>query len=197
MNDAPTVDLDDDTPTNQTDLERVVRLSRLQVTQERDLEENDEKGERIRAALRRTREVDLPEALAIVGLSSITLDSGEAIEIVREIFAGIPKGKEDEAFAWFTEAGHGDLIKHEISIKLPKGQQKTVERIKRSLRKFNATLKDDTKFDLTDKETIHHQTLQKFVRDAENAGRDDLPEDLLGIFRRRVTKVVHPEEKSF
>ena len=55
---------------------------------------------------------------------------------------GGSKGKEDKAFAWFVKDGNGDLIKHTITVKLPRGFPKTVTRIKRSLAKFNATLPD-------------------------------------------------------
>ena len=91
--------------------------------------------------------------------------------------------------------GSGDLIKHTITVKLPRGLTKVVKRIVTSLNVFNATLSDKERFELNDKQEIHHQTLQKFVRDADKAERTDLPEDLLGIYRRRVTNVVRPEVK--
>ncbi len=196
MNDIPVVDLgpEDEAPPSEDKLDRIVRLARLQISQMRAVEEAEELLDRAKAALRRTREADLPEAMAGVA-SSLTLpDTGEVIEIMNEVFAGIPKGKEDEAFAWFEEDKHGDLIKHVITVKLPRGFPKTVARIKQSLIKFNGTLSDSERFELKDEQSIHHQTLQKFVRDAYKVGRDDLPEDLLGIFRRRVTVVTRPEE---
>jgi hypothetical protein len=90
--DAPTVDLDDDAPTNKPDLERILKLANLQVAQERVVEELEELLDRAKAALRRTREADLPEAMSLFG-TSFTLNDGHTIEVVKEIFAGIPKGK--------------------------------------------------------------------------------------------------------
>ncbi len=197
MNDIPTVDLgpEDEAPPSEDKLDRIVRLARLQISQERAVEEAEELLDRAKAALRRTREADLPEALAVAGTDMYRLaETGEVIEVMNEVFASIPKGKEPEAFAWFEEDKHGDLIKHVITVKLPRGFPKTVARIKQSLIKFNSTLSDSERFELKDEQSIHHQTLQKFVRDAGKVGRDDLPDDLLGIFRRRVTVVTRPEE---
>lgn len=197
-NDVPIVDIDDeDNPTPLTDLEKAVRLAKLQVAQERAVAEAEEALDRAKKALRRTREADLPDALAVVKLSSITIEGGYVIEIVKEVFGAIPKGREDEAIEWMIADEHGDLVKNTIELNLPRGAVRLAARIVGGLRKLNGELESDEKFELKQKQTIHWQTLQKFIRDAEAAGRDDLPVDLLGIYRRRVSNVIPPGTETF
>jgi hypothetical protein len=192
---VPIVDLDEE-PVAQDKLDRVMQLARLQVEQQLAVSKAESALEKAEAALRQTSENDLPLAMAEAHMSDFTLDTGEGIEIEKQIFAGIPKDRATEAFEWFVQEGHEDLIKHEIKITLPKGTTDVVERIKRSLKKFNDELPSKKKFKMDDKETVHYQTLQKFVRDAEAAERE-LPEELLGVYRRRVAKLTSPEEPSF
>lgn len=192
---VPIVDFDEE-PADQDKLDRIVKLARLQVEQERAVSSAELALDRAKAALRLTSENDLPLAMAEVGLSDYTLDTGEGVEVERQVHAGIPKDREDKAIAWFVEKGHADLVTHEIKLTLRKGTSDVVERIKRSLKKFNEELPSDKKFKLNAKESVNWQTLQKFVRDAEEAKRK-LPEDLLGVYRRRVAKLTFPKEPSF
>jgi hypothetical protein len=198
MTDATTIDIDpsDEALVSEDKLDRIVRLARLQVEQQRAVIEAEKAFDRAKAALRRTEEADLPDALAAAHTSCWTGDSGEVIEIVREIHASIPKGREDEAITWMIDDGNGDNVKSTITLRLPRGAIDVLERISRSLRKFNGDLPTDEKFEMERKLSIHYQTLNKFVRDALTGEkpRTDLPEDLLGIFHRRYAKVTRPDQ---
>lgn len=193
---VPIVDLDpeDEVKPPPDRLARIVNLARLQMDQERAVSYAEEALETAKSALRQTAEVDLPDALIDAGMGGIPLETGEEVEIVKSIHAGITEARADEAHAWFENEGYGDIIKHEVKITLPRETADVVERIIRSLTKFNDELPKGKRFKIKSKRAIHPQTLQKFVRDAE-AGKVELPEELLGVYRRRVAKITYPKEK--
>jgi len=64
----------------------------------------------------------IPQLLLSRGLSSITLGSGEKIEIVEKLTASIPKrneGNKSKVLKWLIENGGANLIKQELKIEEP------------------------------------------------------------------------------
>jgi hypothetical protein len=56
----------------------------------------------------RLSSVDVPEAMAEVGMSELRLIDGRAVRIKSGIRASIPKKTQHEAFNWLAENGFGD-----------------------------------------------------------------------------------------
>lgn len=94
--------------------------------------------------------------------------------------AKIPDEKEAEAFAWFHDNGHGDLIKTQITAQFGMGERENAERVEASL--------SDAGVDYNSKVSVHASTLKAFVKSEIEAGRA-LPMDLLGVYMGETVKI--------
>jgi len=106
----------------------------------------------------------LPNALRSAGLKEITLDSGEKVTIVGEVFASIPAAKQEEAFAWFQENDFGDLLRNDIKLGFGKGQDENADSVEELLQGEGIPYER--------KRNIHWKTLQSFVVGELEAGRE-------------------------
>jgi len=121
---------------------------------------------------------DLPDLFSIAKISSVSVEAdGNHPAFVAErgtvYGAKIPDEKRMEAFQWFEQAGHGDLVKSVIQIVF--GMQEHEERLR------VMELLSDNGIEFWNNETVHHQTLRAFVKREITAGRV-IPQDLLGVF---------------
>lgn len=140
----------------------------------------------LQAQLRDVEEVQLPEALTDAGVSAFTLTSGEKVELKTTTVASIPGDRQEEAFQWLELNGHGDLIKRQVVVAFGRGEG---ERADALVQKLLETFPDQP---LTDKRSVHGQTLSAFVREQKAQGVT-LPDDLLGVFTRRFADVFTPK----
>jgi hypothetical protein len=86
--------------------------------------------------------------------------------------AKIPDDKRPQAFQWFVQNDHGDLVKSVITIKY--GMQEHDKK----LAAMELLNKHKIKFDAA--ESVHHSTLKAFVEREITAGHV-IPHDLLGV----------------
>jgi len=129
----------------------------------------------------RLSSVDVPEAMAEVGMSELRLIDGRAVRIKSGIRASIPKKTQHEAFNWLAENGFGDLIKAEMSVKSGRGEIQALSHLA-------SQISDGGQWSPSLKEAVHPQTLSAFVREQRAEGRN-LPDDLLGVFEYSETLV--------
>ena len=121
---------------------------------------------------------DLPDMFSRAKISSVTVEAdGNHPQFIAErttvYTAKIPEEKRMEAFQWFEQSGHGDLVKSVIQIVF--GMQEHEKRL--AVMKLLA----DNGIEYWNNENIHGQTLKAFVKRELIAGRI-LPQDLLGVF---------------
>jgi hypothetical protein len=121
---------------------------------------------------------ELPDLFSKARISSVTVDPdgnhpGFVAERGTVYTAKIPDEKRMEAFHWFEQQGHGDLIKSVIDITF--GMQEHEERLR------VMKLLSEHGVEYYTNESIHYQTLRAFVKRELQAGRI-LPSDLLGVF---------------
>jgi hypothetical protein len=121
---------------------------------------------------------ELPEMLTRAGVSSVTIDPdgnhpGFVVERRTVYTASIPDEKRQDAFEWFEQNGHGDLIKSVINIIF--GMQEHEERLR------VMKVLSDAKIEYYTNESVHHQTLKAFVKREIQNGRI-IPMDLLGVY---------------
>lgn len=121
---------------------------------------------------------ELPSMFTQAGVSSITVEAdGNHPAFVAErttvYTAKIPDEKRQDAFQWFEQQGHGDLVKSHIDIIF--GMQEHEERLR------VMKLLSDNKVEYYTNESVHHSTLKAFVKRELQAGRI-IPMDLLGAF---------------
>lgn len=158
----------------------ISNLAKKQVELEREIAELEDKIKSKKEEHRQVSQVDLPEAMAEIGMQDFTLDSGHKISVKPFYNCSIPKDKYDEAMDWLRDNGHGDLIKNTISVDFGKGEDSAAVQFKTSLQEQGTSY--------TDKTGVHPQTLRAFVREQVESGRP-LPLDLLGVFIGQQTSI--------
>ena len=123
---------------------------------------------------RRLADVDLPEAMLSLQLSSVKLANGFKLEIVDILSASISKANAPAAHEWLREQGHGDVIKTSISVEFPRGEEETARETYTELRGKNTGA-------VSFSENVHPQTLKKLVRELIEKG-DNIPFDVFGVW---------------
>jgi len=130
--------------------------------------------------LRDLEENTLPEAMNEIGMTQFKLISGETVSVEDVIRASIPKDRQEVAHKWLEEHGHGDIIKHNVSVQFKKSEE---EKVKLCLEVLN-----DSGFTAMDKKDVHWKTLTSLVKEVLDKGQD-VPYDDLGVFIGRKAKV--------
>ena len=113
--------------------------------------------------LRIVQEGKLPAALDQAGLSEIKLDTGEKVSINTFYNCSIDASKKPEAFDWLHDNGHGDIVKHTISLDFKKGESDQATTAVSAL--------VEAGFDPVDQTKVAPQTLKAFARVEVEAGR--------------------------
>lgn len=138
---------------------------------------------------RKISEMDLPEAMSLVGVAEQPLSAGYKVVLSDTYFASIPKELSEQAHRWLDDNGHGSMIKHDVKIHFDRGEGEWFDEFMQSLAQRNKPL------DMEVKEGVHHQTLNAFVREQLRKG-EYLPVDLLGIYQKRCAEIVAPKKKT-
>ena len=125
--------------------------------------------------LRQVQEIDLPNAMAQAGVSSITLPSGEKVSIKEDIFASIPKNElYHEALDWLREHGFGDVIKNAVTVSFGKGEDEQADELLRILAEHHWRQMADQKM------SVHPQTLKALIKEQLAKGTN-VPFELFGV----------------
>jgi hypothetical protein len=140
-----------------------------------------------RENLRAIREQRLPDAMAEVGLTSFTLDTGDTVTIKNVITASLPnREKEPElraaAFSWLIDNGYEDLIKYNLSATFDKGFKAEAETAYAAV----IAIKGCKTAKLA--EDCHYQTLNALIRQLAAAG-STVPADLFHLYQARVAEI--------
>jgi len=126
------------------------------------------------------REETIPNALNEIGVSSITLDSGQKVTVTNEIYASIPVKNRDKAFKWLVENGFSGLIKTEVKVPFPR------EALDQAT-SFAEDLMNDG-YDVTLLENVHPQTLKAFIKE-QIADGNNIPLDLFGARSINIARI--------
>lgn len=130
------------------------------------------------------REIRIPSLMEEIGLESVTTSDGAKVEIKKIIRASIPKEQREPAYDWLDEHGFGGMVKREVKVPFPKGQEAEAAALLREVR---------VRFpDASDERSVHHRTLEAWARKQLAEGRT-LPNDLFGIFELRMARVTRKE----
>lgn len=161
-------------------LTEVAQLAARQIEIEDAIAATEEQLQALNAELARVRDHELPLALSEHGLSEIAMADGSRVKVQEIVRASIPKDARDAAYAWLVEAGHGDLIKHEVSASFGRDEGDQAEAAIEALRTLGCGVED--------KRSVRANTLSAFVREQLSAGAA-IPMDLLGVYIGRQTKI--------
>lgn len=153
------------------ELTQVTALAELQVRQEKFVAQLEEDLKAAKEALRKTSDVDLPNAMSEVGLTAFTLTNGHKISIKEEVYASIPKDYQEQAFMWLRDHDFGALIKNQIIAEFGKGEDEAA--------RDAAMLLAEHGWKPQQKESVHPMTLKAFIREQLAEGHE-VPLDFFG-----------------
>lgn len=145
-----------------------------------ELAEIQDQLSRATEAVKSLEERQIPELMDLIGIKSFVTTSGVRIDVDEKLSASIPKDRFSEAIEWLEDNGHSGIIKSQIFALFDRGEVEVANELIRELK--------DRGFSAGEKYDVHPQTLAKLFRDLDKSGVD-FPEDVFGIYRRRVAKL--------
>lgn len=140
----------------------------------------EEKTSQLKESLRKLTEEEMPELFSEAGVAGIILPNGVTVQVDTSIHCGIPADRKEDAFNWLKANNHGDLIKNEFIVKFGRKEDNLVGEFKATAEKLG--LKYDNK------QKVEPMTLKAFVKEQMKSGTP-LPQDLFGVFVRRVVNI--------
>jgi hypothetical protein len=160
-------------------LDRTENIKSLadQVKKLRDLE--DELKAEEEALKNKKREVEkisgeiIPTLLSEMGLSSLKLADGSAVEVKPYYAANISLKNREAAYNWLRSNGLGDIIKNEITVSFGRNEDNKAAEY--------ANLAKGQGFQPTQKLKVEPMTLKALVRERTEAGKD-MPTDIFNVF---------------
>lgn len=190
MPDATEIPLDDDRPApSDNELKSVVGLAREQWKWEREIGRLKDELKKAEEALKNVAERELPNLLVEIGMTQFKLSNGALLELKTETYASISAEHRAAAHKWLEDHEHGNIIKREFNIRFNRGDEAWAKKFQRDLAQRKKPLA------VVVKRAVHPQTLQAWVREALAAGIT-VPEDIFGIFKKRVTKLTPPKQET-
>lgn len=143
--------------------------------EERLLDEAKEAGKRKRYY----GEKAIPEAMAALGLSGVTLDTGQKVFVEPMVYIDIREENRPAAYRWMEENGYGELIKTEVFAQFGRGDRNLAQAAIETLQEAG--------FAPECKESVHPQTLRAWAKDLLVSGT--LLPDLFGAYLGAKTKI--------
>lgn len=170
-----------DAPLSESQLGEVAKLANALQRADGEIEELEKKLKEKKKHATHLREEALPGAMEEIGLKQITLENGDQIKIVENVYAAIPKAQEQRAFSWLEDHGFGSLIKSEVTASFGKGEAEQANQAIQFLKEQGYTFKT--------KEQVHPQTLRAFLKEQLEKG-SNIPLDLFGARPVNQAKII-------
>lgn len=162
-------------------LRTIVTFAQRQIELEDELAEAERYVKETKVKLRQVSEVDLPAALEEAGLSELTLLNGAKVTLTLDVRPHPLAENMPKICEWLTEHGHGDLIKHDITVSFRRDQGDTARRF------LEWAAKAMPKQKVNDKTYVHSSTLWGFVNE-KVVKYEDLPSEF-GVTPLQITKI--------
>ena len=160
-------------PSNQS-IKQIAELANKQVDLIQKIANTESSLKELQEDLRQVAEVDLPAAMFEAGVAAFTLENGMKVSTKEDVFAAIPKGSEETAYAWLGENGYGGIIKHVVSASFGKEEDSRAQEFVKAAQELGLQTED--------KRTIHASTLKAFVKEQLQQGKN-IPLELFGAFQ--------------
>jgi hypothetical protein len=151
------------------------------------LENEIEDGEALIAKLKKEREeirrLTLPQLMIELGVDAIVANNHEC-RLEPLVTASLPKDVEQRASAisWLVDHGHGGIVKRELKVDLPKGDDITENTVRDAVQDAAPNLLVDVAYN------VHHSSYQALARQLVRDG-ESFPADLLNVFIGQIVKV--------
>ena len=171
-------------------LDRTENIKSLadQVKRLRDLEDEFKNEEE--SLKNKKREIEkisgeiIPTLLSEMGLSSLKLADGSAVEVKPYYAANISLKNREAAYNWLRSNGLGDIIKNEITVSFGRNEDNKAADY--------ANLAKGQGYQPTQKLKVEPMTLKALVRERIEAGKE-MPTDIFNVFVGNRTKLTRKQ----
>jgi hypothetical protein len=163
-----------------TELQLVSTLCKRQVEQEAVVADLEVQLKQAKEHLNYISQVELPNAMAELGVELVKLEDGSKIEVKQKYYASIPVEQRQKAFDWLTSHNYDSIIKNTVKCDFAKGENEQAKEAMRELISLGFRPVQDM--------NIHPMTLKSFVKDLIERGVE-FPMDLFGAGAVNETKV--------
>ena len=126
----------------------------------------------------------IPTLLSEMGLSSLKLADGSAVDVKPYYSASISVANNEKAYSWLRTNGLGDIIKNEISVSFGRNEDNKAAEY--------AALAKGRGFQPTQKLKVEPMTLKALVRERVEAGKE-MPTDIFNVFVGNRTKITRKQ----
>lgn len=173
-------DISEDFGVDDDKLSTLAAYAKQQGSLEDELKQLEQAIKDRKAELQKLKTETIPEFMDEVGIESFTTTDGRQLKIEPFYQCSIPKDRKDEAFAWLTQHGYGDLIKVNVTLTFGKSQYDEAIELCNKLESLG--------YVTTPTLNVHPMTLKGWVRSMSEEG-EEFPLDLFGAFIGRITKL--------
>jgi len=126
----------------------------------------------------------IPTLLSEMGLSSLKLADGSAVEVKPYYAASILNKNKEAAYSWLRENGLGDIIKNNVTVSFGRNEDNKAAEY--------ANLAKGQGFQPTQKLKVEPMTLKALVRERIEAGKT-MPMDIFNVFVGNRTKITRKQ----
>jgi hypothetical protein len=126
----------------------------------------------------------IPTMLSEMGLSSLKLADGSAVDVKPYYAANISLKNREEAYNWLRSNGLGDIIKNEITVSFGRDEDNKAAQY--------ANLAKGQGYQPTQKLKVEPMTLKALVRERIENGKD-MPTDIFNVFVGNRTKITRKQ----
>jgi hypothetical protein len=126
----------------------------------------------------------IPTLLSEMGLSSLKLADGSAVDVKPYYSATISIANREKAYNWLRLNGLGDIIKNEISVSFGRNEDTKAAEY--------ADLAKGHGYQPTQKLKVEPMTLKALVRERVEAGKE-MPTDIFNVFVGNRTKITRKQ----
>lgn len=146
----------------------IARLRGLEQT----INDTEEQLKQYKADLRTLSEVTIPDLLNELGVSKLTLDTGESVSTKMDVAVQIPADRKAEAYAWLDQHGLGDVIKTTVTLAYTRDHRADAVDMAERLQGTEGA-------SVAIGETVHPMTLKSTIKELLANGQD-VPLDTFG-----------------
>jgi len=126
----------------------------------------------------------IPTMLSEMGLSSLKLADGSAVDVKPYYTANISIANREAAYGWLRSNGLGDIIKNDITVSFGRNEDNKAAEY--------ANLAKGQGYQPTQKLKVEPMTLKALVRERIEAGKD-MPMDIFNVFVGNRTKITRKQ----
>ena len=148
----------------------------------KEIEDKDKEISELKKKAKEYEERTIPDMMQEAGVSKLELADGTKVEVKPFYAAKIPESRNDEAFGWLRDNGHGDMIKNVLTANIDKAQDNQVSELVRICEQLG--------FAYTQKQKVEPMTLKAFVKEQVEKG-EQVPFDMFGVYIANKTKITN------